>query len=182
MKPITIECQINFHRCGYGGRKEIRQGGAPSLPMPVPNRVPRIARFMALAIRFEGLIQSGAITNYADLARLAHVSRARITQIMNLLLLAPDIQEAILFLPHLAGGRDPIHILQVQPIALLPDWREQRQIWRSLCGSAKFGVEPNQRGPRAIADRGPAKSPVASPTFTSVRPALIASTITKWRG
>ncbi len=71
----------------------------------MPDRVPRIARLMALAIRFESLIQSRTINNYADLARLAHVSRARITQIMNLLLLAPEIQEAILFLRPVAGTR-----------------------------------------------------------------------------
>lgn len=134
-RPITIECQISFRRRGYGGRKEIRQAGVPSPPAPAPDRVPRIARLMALAIRFEKLIQSGVITNYADLARLAHVSRARITQIMNLLLLAPDIQEAILFLPPVARARDPIHLLQIQPIALLADWREQRWLWRRLLES-----------------------------------------------
>jgi hypothetical protein len=131
-KPMTIECQINFHRRGYGGRKEIRQAGTCSSPTPVPNRVPRIARLMALAIRFESLIQNGTVTNYADLARLGHVSRARVTQIMNLLLLAPDIQEAILFLPPVARVRDPIHLLQIQRIALLADWRRQRLIWNSI--------------------------------------------------
>ena len=131
-RPITIECQISFHRRGYGGRKEIHQAGTLTTPTPAPERVPRIARLMALAIRFEGLIQSGEVTNYADMARLAHVSRARITQIMNLLLLAPDIQEKILFLPPVARDRDPIHLRQIQRIALLSDWRKQRQIWNSI--------------------------------------------------
>ncbi|HTU24755.1 MAG TPA: hypothetical protein VMF30_05130 [Pirellulales bacterium] len=132
-KPITIECQINFHRLGYGGRKEFHQGDPPA---PPPDRVPRIARLMALAIRFEGLIQSRTVTSYAELARLAHVSRARITQIMNLLMLAPDIQEAILFLPPVVRARDPIHLLQIQPIALLPEWRKQRQLWKQLLASS----------------------------------------------
>jgi hypothetical protein len=66
-------------------------------------RVPRIARLMALALRFEHLVQSGTVRHYAELARLGQVSRARVTQIMNLLHLAPDIQEAILFLPRYAG-------------------------------------------------------------------------------
>jgi hypothetical protein len=138
IKPITIECQINFHRRGYGGRKEIRQGGEHSSSTPVSNRVPRIARLMALAIRFESLIQSGAVTNYADLAELAHVSRARITQIMNLLLLAPDIQEAILFLPPVVRARDPIHLLQIQRIALLADWQKQRRIWNSIISTVSW--------------------------------------------
>src|SRR5437879_9065519 len=61
-------------------------------------KAPRITRLMALAVKFEGLIQQGVVKDYAELARLGQVSRARITQIMNLLNLAPDIQEAILFM------------------------------------------------------------------------------------
>ena len=90
---------------------------------------------MALAIRLDGLVHSGVVTDYAELARLGHVTRARITQIMNLLLLAPDIQEAILFLPRVERGRDPIHLRQLQPIALVPDWRKQRRFWHTLTGA-----------------------------------------------
>ena len=61
--------------------------------------IPRIARLMALAIRFEGLLRDETIRDYAELARLGRVTRARMTQIMKLLDLAPDIQEQILFLP-----------------------------------------------------------------------------------
>ena len=128
-RPITIECNIHFQRRGRGSRKEIRQGEAP-IPTPcLPGRVPRVARFMALAISFDQLIRAGDVADYAELARLAHVTRARITQIMNLLMLAPDIQEAILFLPRVERGRDPIHLRQLQPIALVPDWRKQRKLW-----------------------------------------------------
>src|SRR5690606_32310690 len=103
-------------------------------PSP-PGRVPRIARLMALAIRLEGLIQRGEVRDYADLARLGHVSRARATQIMNLLSLAPDIQEEILHLPLVARGRDPIKEWQVRPIAATPDWRKQRRMWQELSRS-----------------------------------------------
>ena len=61
--------------------------------------IPRIARLMALAIRFEGLLRDGTIRDYAELARLGRVTRARMTQIMKLFDLAPDIQEQLLFLP-----------------------------------------------------------------------------------
>jgi regulator of RNase E activity RraA len=44
-----------------------------------------------MAIHFDGLIRKGAVRDYADLARLGHVARARVTQIMNLLNQAPDI-------------------------------------------------------------------------------------------
>jgi len=87
---------------------------------------------MALAIRFDGLVRTGAVADYAELAELGHVSRARISQIMNLLLLAPDIQEQILFLPRTRNGRDPLNLALLQPIALSPDWGRQRRRWKEL--------------------------------------------------
>jgi len=73
---------------------------------------------MALALRFDGLLSAGTISSYAELAELGHVTTARISQIMNLLSLAPDIQEAILYLPRTLRGHDPIHLRQLQPIAM----------------------------------------------------------------
>jgi hypothetical protein len=130
-RPITIESTIHFERRGRGRRKTVCSGEAPA-PTPHVGRVPRIARFMALAIRFDGLIRTGVVTDYAELARLGHVTRARI---MNLLMLAPDIQEAILFLPRVERGRDPILLRQLQPIALVLDWRKQRRLWAALAAS-----------------------------------------------
>jgi hypothetical protein len=57
---------------------------------PAPPRIPRITRLMALAIKFQAMIDRGEVKDYADLARLGIVTRARITQIMNLSLLAPE--------------------------------------------------------------------------------------------
>ncbi len=122
IKPITLECSIHFRRRGRGNRKEICRGESPAAAVKrVPGRVPRIARFMALAIRFERLIHAVEVTDYAELARLGHVTRARITQIMNLRLLAPDIQEELLFMPRIERGRTPVHLRQLQPIASVPD-------------------------------------------------------------
>ena len=87
---------------------------------------------MALAIRFDGLVRRGEVRDYADLARLGYVTRARITQIMNLLHLAPDIQEALLFLPRTLQGRDPIREKDVRPIAGVQHWSRQRAMWVQL--------------------------------------------------
>ena len=94
--------------------------------------VPRISKVMALAIRFDGLVRRGEVCDYADLARLGYVTRARITQIMNLLNLAPDIQEVLLFLPRTVKGRDPIREKDVRPIAAVPHWHRQRKMWEKL--------------------------------------------------
>ena len=64
---------------------------------------------MALALRFDDLLRRGELKDLADIALLGHVCRARATQITNLLMLAPDIQEALLFLPAVEEGRDPVN-------------------------------------------------------------------------
>ena len=83
---------------------------------------------------------SSLLADYADLALLAHVSRARTTQIMNLLLLAPDTQEAILFLPPIDGSRAPIRERTLRPLCAVPDWRKQRRVWAEMVGSWDSGA------------------------------------------
>ncbi len=84
---------------------------------------------MALAIHFDELLASGQVSSQAELARLGKVTRARLTQIMNLLLLAPDLQEQILNLPRIETGRAPITEREVRVVAQMPNWREQRRSW-----------------------------------------------------
>ncbi len=109
--------------------------------------MPRISRLMALAIEMDRLVREGVVKDYAELARLAHVSPARVTQVMNLNLLAPDIQEEILFLPRTERGRDPIQEHAVRPVAAVADWRRQRRMWRRLRSAHGGGrdAEPEPR-------------------------------------
>jgi hypothetical protein len=127
---LTIELPVHFQRAGHGSRKQLCAGSeAPAVPL---GRVPRVSRLMALALRLDALVRSGQIRSYCELAALGHVTRARISQILNLINLAPDIQEALLFLPLTRRGRDPIILADVQPIAAAFDWRKQRRLWRQL--------------------------------------------------
>ncbi len=73
-------------------------------------------------------------------ARLAHVSRARITQITNLTLLAPDIQEAILFLPPVHHRPDTIIERDLRPIAAELNWTRQRMLWAALLSQSERDV------------------------------------------
>ena len=127
---LTVTHQVHFQR-GRKSRKVIIEGPPPETAVPV-GRVPRIARLLALALRLERLIESGEVKDQAEIARLGHVTRARVTQIMNLLHLAPDIQEAILFLPLTVKGRDPIREKMVRPIAAELNWRAQRMMWAKV--------------------------------------------------
>ena len=129
MSGHIVECTLASKR----PRAETNTTPAPSQCPPVTaGRVPRIARLMALALRFEELVRSGAVRDYGELARLGQVSRARITQVMNLLHLAPDLQEQILFLPPVLKGRDPIHLEDLQALTALLDWPSQRRRWKEM--------------------------------------------------
>ena len=126
---ITKTWKVRFDTQRKGQRVITAEKKPPTLPA---GRIPRISRLMALAHHLERLVVSGQVRDYAELARLGHVSRARITQIMNLLLLAPDIQEEILFLPKTVAGHDPIKLRHLQVMALVRDWGRQREMWVSL--------------------------------------------------
>jgi hypothetical protein len=128
MNGPSVTVPIFAQRQGKGGRKEVTVGVAPP-PMPI-GRVPRVARLMALAIRCDERLAAGDLASRKELARLGQVTTARVSQILNLLNLAPDLQEAILNLPRVETGRDPLKLADLQPIASTLDWREQRQKWR----------------------------------------------------
>lgn len=127
---VTVEYAVHFSRSQHG-RLELQSGKAPPEPDAGAGAVPRIAKLMALAIRFDGLVRRGDIADFAEIAALGHVTRARVSQIVNLLNLAPDIQEAILFHEPVQGDRDAIPERQVRAIAGEPDWELQREMWRN---------------------------------------------------
>ncbi len=82
---------------------------------------------MALAIKFQGMIDRGEVRDYADLARLGYVTRARVTQIMNLLtLLAPPIQEHILRFGTVPSAESALSERDLRPVTLIADWSQQR--------------------------------------------------------
>jgi hypothetical protein len=101
-------------------------------PVQKSGRFPRVAQVLALALQFQEMMDKGEIRGYADLARLGCVSRERISQIMILTWLAPDIQQEIIMLPPTPGGRFPVCEDMLHPIARIPLWEEQRALWCKL--------------------------------------------------
>lgn len=131
---LTVELELHIDRCRRG-QKVLQEGQAPAA---APPRLPRVTKLLALAHHFERLIHAGQFRDYAQIAAVGQVTRARLSQIMALLNLAPDIQEAILFLPRVERGRDPIILADFMPIAAELAWNRQRRLWRSL-RAAKTG-------------------------------------------
>jgi hypothetical protein len=89
---------------------------------------------MALAIRMDGLLRAGHVDDQVELARRGHVSPARMSQILSLTLLAPDIQEALLFLPPITQGRPDLILADLLPVAKECDWGRQRKRWNAMLG------------------------------------------------
>ncbi len=95
-------------------------------------RVPRVARMLALAHKIDGMIRDGTFKDLADVARAVGVTRPRMTQVSNLLLLAPAIQEAILELPPVTEGRDPISERTLRAIVAEVEWDRQTELWSEV--------------------------------------------------
>ena len=100
---MTRPAQVrSSYTVDFGGKSALRPTHRDT------GRIPRATRMLALAHKIDGMIRTGELRDLADAARAIGVTRARMTQIANLLLLAPEIQEAILDLPPVTNGRDPV--------------------------------------------------------------------------
>jgi hypothetical protein len=122
--------------------RQINRAPGPTAPAAEAatkqGRLPRITQVLAMALQFQEMIDRGEIRRHADLARLGCVSRERISQMMVLTWLAPDIQEAILRLPQMPGGRFPVNEGMLRKVARLPLWEDQRA--QRQAASAKVQV------------------------------------------
>lgn len=97
-----------------------------------PGNIPHISRLLALAMRYDKMIRERSIPDFNTLAKLVGVTRPRMTQIMNLVNLSPDIQTAILTLPTINQSRGFFTERKLRPIAKESDWTIQRAMWKQL--------------------------------------------------
>ena len=135
---VTVKRKLNVSIASRG-RIEIRPhdpNAEPPRPRPT-NRVPRISKLMALAIRFDEMLRTGEVSDTIELARRGHVTQPRMSQIMALNQLAPEIQEALLNLPA-TKGKPEIHEKRLRPIAAMLRWEDQRGTWRQICDEVGF--------------------------------------------
>ncbi len=136
--PARVEFTVQFSH-GPKGRRRAREasgqpdptratgsGAAPSRAASA-SRVPKITRLLVLGHHFERLVREGAVKDYAEIARLTGITRARVTQIVNLTLLAPDTQEKILIGEDNAG-QWRLHERQLRQVVVEPNWNHQRRL------------------------------------------------------
>lgn len=127
---LTAKHKLEFKSGKRSAKTIVEAGTEPEQPTPV--RLPRITKMMALAIRLDHLIKSGQVNDQAELSRVGHVSRARLTQIMDLNLLAPDIQEEILFRPLDQSTRVNITEWQLRKVSKVGAWSKQRALLKKM--------------------------------------------------
>lgn len=112
-----------------------RQERPESDEVVLPRRLPRITSLTVLAIRGDELIRTGKMRDMTHLAQIGKATQARISQILSLTMLAPDIQEQLLFLPRVSEGKPAITKKSLCKITMLDDWEEQRFVYGSLIGT-----------------------------------------------
>lgn len=135
---ITMEYKVEFTKKPRNGR--VKKGGGECDSDPSDPSVHKISRLMALAIKMDRLVREECYT-YSDLAKMGKVSRSRISQIMSLLNLAPDIQEEMLFLNPKDARRAHVAAPRMRKIAGKIDWERQRGIWAKVA-RAGAGEDP----------------------------------------
>lgn len=135
MQDREAKIQFQLHSTkrpeGERGRSDSHDSGE--------GRVPRVTQVMALAIQFQDMIQRGEARDYADLARLGCLTRERMSQIMELIWLAPDIQRELLECKPTHTTRFPISEVAVRRIAAELAWDAQRLAWRNLKKDKQVG-------------------------------------------
>jgi len=138
--PVRVEFTVQFSH-GPKGRRRAREvansthaTGSAAAPATVASAksVPKITRLLVLGHHFERLVREGAVKDYAEIARLTGLTRARVTQIVNLTLLAPEIQEQILWLHDTASSPNVPIEAQLRRILAHPEWTRQRQFLQHL--------------------------------------------------
>ena len=128
---LEMTIPVNHTRRARSMEERLGPPEPPQGPKPGP-RIPRISRLMALAIKLQEMIDRGEIQDYVDIARLGYITRARASQIMNLTLLAPDIQEALVTWDSAEAATSDIAEHHLRAITKYALWAEQRRAWREL--------------------------------------------------
>jgi len=120
-KGFRVEIPVHIKR-DRRARKVLGQGETPK----DDESVPRMARLLALAHKWEGMVRRGDVNDYAEVARLNGLTKGRVAQVCCLALIAPDIQERLL-----NGGYICLQTVHLRQVGRQVVWQKQRETIRN---------------------------------------------------
>jgi hypothetical protein len=116
--------------------------GVPALVTRLPLRVARtkvidrrparVARILALAHHIDAGLRAGTWSHASDVSRVLGLSRNRVSQVLALLNLAPDLQEQVLFIEAIDGVEPITEKALFEQVAKTVNWAEQRAKYAAL--------------------------------------------------
>lgn len=132
MINVKLKVDLQLNKVSKQKEEPTEEETGDDVPVKRRGKIPRVSRLMAISIQFDQMLRSGEAKDTMHLADMHSISSPRVTQIMNLALLAPDIQEALLCMPREFVGRSKINEKMLRPMTAEMDWDRQREIWRWL--------------------------------------------------
>lgn len=128
----TVVIQSSIHRIRRGNGQQFTADAPPKVPHRISVRKPaRVARMLAFAHKLQEAIDNGEYIDRADAARKLGLTRARVSQLLDLLMLAPDIQEKILFMERV-DGVEPTSERALRDVIKQLNWQSQVDSWRKI--------------------------------------------------
>jgi hypothetical protein len=136
---VTMRFKVAFTRGPFGHKatapiKEPKIHPKPAIsltPVVDPSSVPTLTRFLVLGHRLEQLVRDGVVQDFTQLATIFGISKGRVTHLVNLTLLAPDIQEQMLWL-NIPDMRSPhLYERSLRQLTLVVDWNHQTTLYLS---------------------------------------------------
>jgi hypothetical protein len=134
MAPLPTAVQRHVLRAGFFRQHSSRVAFSPSPregspPATEPVRRPaKVAQLLALAHHIQRAIDAGDVHDRATVARRLGFTRARVSQLLDLCLLAPDLQESVLELVAVDGA-EPMSERALRAVVHAGSWKAQRGAW-----------------------------------------------------
>jgi len=108
---------------------------------PKEPKPPRVAELLKKAIEWQALLDAGKVASQVEIASSEGITCARVSQVLGMLRLAPEIQERVLTLPA-SVRRTAITERLLRPITGITDHRDQIQEFYKLLKHAAIPVKP----------------------------------------
>jgi hypothetical protein len=142
--PLTVAVKCRLTRP--------RPAPPPPRPRKEKGKLQTATVQLARAHRLQRLLEETKPATHRELAKMVRLTPARVTQLLDLLFLAPDIQERILSLPRTPNGRGSLTERDLRIMAAEPLWAAQRKLLSDLEAGVRVRLLVDRRAAKAMKD------------------------------